>query len=314
MQFGISSLSCRRGTILACCLTLTFFMQYYIWRSRFFGTITVGIPKSTNASRALERTAQATGRATKVAPSGTALKSLNLSIHFEPDHVRSTTCDIVINNGTMRIFSPGRLQLRSLCSSVTLNACSVNAIELHFILSEIRAFIVANNTPQCLDACKVQLPVPHLICPEALLSFRLPNSLLLPAGAQQLQIPGIEFKNGGLRVTIGAANCKIMSIATSSSDVVVMQVNDQNKQFVFARLRTPRRVMFTCSSHQATSGPYDLHIRHYGGCALKLQCSFPFCIFGYFIPIVPHSPLTSVRRSGVMLTELTGAFGSFDSH
>jgi hypothetical protein len=175
-------------------------------------------------------------------------KSLNLSLHFEPDHVRSTTRDIVLDNGATRIFSPGRLQLRSLSSSVTLDACSLNATELHFILSDIRAFIVANNTPQCLAACKVQLPVPHLICPEALLSFRLPNSLLLPAGAQNLQIPGIEFENGGFSVMIGGSNCKIMSIAASSSDVVVMQVNGQNAQFFFTSLCALRRVLLPCFS------------------------------------------------------------------
>jgi len=193
-----------------------------------------------------------------------------LALQFEPDSSTAITLDYVPDDGTPRVFSPGRLLLRSVAAPALsrLDACLFAAPARSSMLSLIQATIVAQDSPQCVRTCRVRLPTPELQCPGALLQFQLPNALLLPAGEPRIEITAAEFNNGGAGFPVsweGGAGV-VLSLDAASCNVKVMQVpphlllpripivihdiaSQAPMSFTFAIMVCPTRIIFArCSA------------------------------------------------------------------
>ena len=191
---------------------------------------------------------------TTAAPPPTAsAPPVMLALQFEPDSSTAITLDYVPDDGTPRVFSPGRLLLRSVAVPALsrLDACLFAAPARSSMLSLIQATIVAQDSPQCVRTCRVRLPTPELQCPGALLQFQLPNALLLPAGE-----PRIEFNNGGagFQVSWEGGTGAVLSLDAASCNVKVMQVPPH--------LLLPR--ISHCNSRHRIAGADELHLCNHG--------------------------------------------------
>jgi hypothetical protein len=143
------------------------------------------------------------------------------------------TRDYVSSNSTRRIFSPGRLILhptskildRIPLDSFHHDACLLSQAGREAVQHSIQSVIIAQDSPQCLQTCRVSLPSPQLQCPGALLEFQLPNSMLLPAGASIFAFDGVDSINrSGLEFNWEAGTGSVVSLDAASSSVTVMQV------------------------------------------------------------------------------------------
>jgi hypothetical protein len=151
-----------------------------------------------------------------------------LTLQLLPDSSNPVTIDYVPDNSALRIFSPGRLVLRS-ASTPSLPATDpclfAEQVRAH-MLPRVAAVMAAQDAPQCLRTCSVQLPAPQLQCPGAKLSFHLPNTLLLPAGQPRLDILAAEFNISAVEFQLswkGGAGA-VSSLQATSFNVIVMQV------------------------------------------------------------------------------------------
>ena len=141
------------------------------------------------------------------------------------------TRDYVSSNSTRRIFSPGRLILhptskildRIPLDSFHHDACLLSQAGREAVQHSIQSVIIAQDSPQCLQTCRVSLPSPQLQCPGALLEFQLPNSMLLPAGASIFTFDGVDY-GSGLEFNWEAGTGSVVALDAAFSSVTVMQV------------------------------------------------------------------------------------------
>ena len=138
------------------------------------------------------------------------------------------TRDYVSSNSAPRIFSPGRMILyptSKILDSFHYDACLLSQAAREALQHSIQSVIIAHDSPQCLQTCRVSLPSPQLQCPGALLEFQLPNSMLLPAGASIFAFDGVDSINrSGLEFNWEAGTGSVVSLDAASSSVTVMQV------------------------------------------------------------------------------------------
>ena len=136
------------------------------------------------------------------------------------------TRDYVSSNSTPRIFSPGRMILHptsSILDSFHHDACMLSQAAREAVQHSIQSVIIAQDSPQCLQTCRVSLPSPQLQCPGALLEFQLPNSMLLPAGASIFTFDGVDY-GSGLEFNWEAGTGSVVALDAAFSSVTVMQV------------------------------------------------------------------------------------------
>jgi hypothetical protein len=136
------------------------------------------------------------------------------------------TRDYVSSNSAPRIFSPGRMILyptSKILDSFHYDACLLSQAAREAVQHSIQSVIIAQDSPQCLQTCRVSLPSPQLQCPGGLLEFQLPNSMLLPAGASIFTFDGVDY-GSGLEFNWEAGTGSVASLDAASSSVTVMQV------------------------------------------------------------------------------------------